>query len=72
MGKPAKAQAAKPIFEIDRHRLARRQFAPLGATRRAGLMLPPKLPATWAAHCKCVGDGQKALLYLGRDLCTAA
>ena len=35
MGKPAKAQAAKPIFEIDRRGLARPQFAPLDAIRRA-------------------------------------
>jgi hypothetical protein len=40
----------------------------LDAIEDAGLTLPPKLPATWVANCKAVGDGQKALLYLGRYL----
>ena len=26
------------------------------------------LPATWVVDCRCVGDGAKALLYLGRYL----
>ncbi len=38
----------------------------LDAIEDAGLKLPPKLPATWVANCKAVGDGQKALLYLSR------
>ena len=40
----------------------------LDATRDAGLSLPPSLSSLWVAHCKAVGDGQKALLYLGRYL----
>ena len=40
----------------------------LDATQAAGLTLPPSLPAVWVAHCKAVGDGQKALLYLSRYL----
>ena len=40
----------------------------LDATRGAGLSLPPSLPADWVAHCKAVGDGQKAQLYLSRYL----
>ena len=40
----------------------------LDATRDAGLSLPLSLPAVWVAHCKAVGDGPKALLYLGRYL----
>ena len=40
----------------------------LDAIEAAGLSLPPKLPATWRANCKAVGDGQKALLYLSRYL----
>ena len=40
----------------------------LNAIEDAGLTLPPKLPATWVANCKAVGDGQKALLYLSRYL----
>ena len=31
-------------------------------------MLPDKLAATWVVDCKSVGDGSKALLYLGRYL----
>jgi hypothetical protein len=38
------------------------------AIERAGLVLPDKLPATWVVDCKSVGDGSKALLYLGRYL----
>jgi hypothetical protein len=40
----------------------------LDAIRQAGLSLPAELPALWVVDCKCVGDGQKALLYLGRYL----
>jgi len=40
----------------------------LDAVEHAGLTLPPSLPATWVVDCKAVGDGRKALLYLGRYL----
>ena len=40
----------------------------LDAIEAAGLRLPPRLPPVWVAHCKAVGDGHKALLYLGRYL----
>ena len=40
----------------------------LDAIEHAGLVLPDKLPATWVVDCKSVGDGSKALLYLGRYL----
>ena len=40
----------------------------LDAIERAGLTLPEKLPSTWVVDCRCVGDGSKALLYLGRYL----
>ena len=40
----------------------------LSAVEHAGLSLPAKLPATWVVDCRCVGDGQKALLYLSRYL----
>ena len=40
----------------------------LDAIDRAGLTLPAQLPVTWVVDCKAVGDGQKALLYLGRYL----
>ena len=40
----------------------------LDAIHQAGLTLPVAVPALWVVDCKCVGDGQKALLYLGRYL----
>lgn len=40
----------------------------LDAIEHAGLTLPAVLPDTWVADCKAVGDGSKALLYLGRYL----
>ena len=40
----------------------------LDAIELAGLVLPPKLPSLWVVDFKCVGDGSKALLYLGRYL----
>ena len=38
------------------------------AIQLAGLPLPAGLPEQWVVDCKCVGSGQKALLYLGRYL----
>jgi hypothetical protein len=40
----------------------------LDAIERAGLQLPATLPNIWVVDCKAVGDGQQALLYLGRYL----
>ncbi len=40
----------------------------LDAVKEAGLQLPAKLPAQWVVDCKAVGDGEKALVYLGRYL----
>ena len=40
----------------------------LDAFERAGLPLPVAVPTTWVVDCRAVGDGQKALLYLGRYL----
>ena len=34
----------------------------------AGLTLPADLPKKWVVDCKCVGNGHKALVYLGRYL----
>jgi hypothetical protein len=34
----------------------------------AGLPLPKRYPKKWVAHCKGVGDGSKALIYLGKYL----
>ena len=40
----------------------------LDATWAAGPSRPLNLPAVWVPHCKAVGDGHKALLYLSRYL----
>ena len=40
----------------------------LAALAREGLKLPPGVPAHWVVDCKGVGDGSKALVYLGRYL----
>ena len=33
-----------------------------------GLTLPANLPEKWVVDCKCVGSGEKVLVYLGRYL----
>ena len=40
----------------------------LAAVVELGLQLPTNLPDAWVVDCKSVGDGQKALVYLGRYL----
>lgn len=40
----------------------------LAALKREGLSLPASLPPTWVVDCKRVGNGDKALVYLGRYL----
>lgn len=40
----------------------------LAGLAAAGLALPRRHPQAWIAHCKSVGSGEKALLYLGRYL----
>ena len=40
----------------------------LDAIAAAGLIVPATLPQQWVVDCRCVGDGTKALLYLGRYL----
>lgn len=40
----------------------------LAALAAAGIRLPAHYPQEWVAHCKAVGAGQKALIYLGRYL----
>ena len=40
----------------------------LAALAQEGLALPADLPQKWVVDCKCVGNGQKALVYLGRYL----
>lgn len=43
-------------------------LAALAALAEAGLTLPADFPEKWVVDCKCVGNGQKALVYLGRYL----
>ena len=40
----------------------------LAALVEEGLVLPTGLPEQWVVDCKCVGSGEKVLLYLGRYL----
>ena len=40
----------------------------LAAIQLQGWALPPRLPHKWVVDCKCVGSGEKALVYLGRYL----
>ena len=40
----------------------------LAAVGELGLPLPPDLPVQWVVDCKAVGNGEKALIYLGRYL----
>ena len=40
----------------------------LAAMAAAGLSLPERHPAQWVLDCKSVGNGAKALVYLGRYL----
>jgi hypothetical protein len=40
----------------------------LAAVADLGLQLPPNLPDAWVVDCKSVGNGEKALVYLGRYL----
>jgi hypothetical protein len=40
----------------------------LAALVQAGLTLPTALPDAWVVDCKGVGNGEKALVYLGRYL----
>ena len=40
----------------------------LAALKQAGIELPVRYPETWVVDCKSVGNGEKALVYLGRYL----
>jgi hypothetical protein len=40
----------------------------LAALREQGLEVPANLPEKWVVDCKSVGNGEKALVYLGRYL----
>lgn len=40
----------------------------LDSIRKAGLAFPQRHPEKWVVDCKAVGNGEKALVYLGRYL----
>lgn len=40
----------------------------LATVAELGLKLPPSMPDVWVVDCKSVGNGEKALVYLGRYL----
>lgn len=40
----------------------------LAALRGEGLVIPSDVPDQWVVDCKCVGSGEKVLVYLGRYL----
>lgn len=40
----------------------------LAALVREGVSLPCRHPEKWVVDCRCVGSGEKALVYLGRYL----
>lgn len=40
----------------------------LAALHQSGIAPPAALPKKWVVDCKCVGDGRRALVYLGRYL----
>ena len=40
----------------------------LAGIEAAALTLPPRYPKKWVVDCKSVGNGEKALIYLGRYL----
>jgi hypothetical protein len=37
--------------------------------RMTGLRVQATIPRDWVVHCKSVGSGNKALVYLGRSSC---
>ena len=64
-----KAQQDKPAYLFNHKALAKVFRAKLmDALKAAGLRLPVELPEHWVVDCKAVGDGAKALVYLGRYL----
>lgn len=40
----------------------------LAGVKKLGLSLPTKYPKEWVVDCKAVGEGDKAIIYLGRYL----
>ncbi len=65
-GTPARATGGYPFSHKALVKVFRSKV--LDAIEHAGLTLPAVLPDAWVVDCKAVGDGSKALLYLGRHL----
>lgn len=65
-----KTRSAKGVHYLFNHRALAKVFRAkfLAALGRAGMKTPPHHPEKWVADCKYVGDGEKALVYLGRYL----
>lgn len=65
-----KSRSGKSNGYLFNHRALAKVFRAkvLAALGQAGLRLPPGVPAQWVVDCKGVGDGEKALVYLGRYL----
>jgi hypothetical protein len=65
-----KTRSVKGSRYLFNHRALAKVFRAklLAALRREGLPLPSRHPDKWVVDCKCVGSGEKALLYLGRYL----
>jgi len=65
-----KRRSSKGSGYLFNHRALAKVFRAkvLAALSQAGLQLPPGVPAQWVVDCKGVGDGEKALVYLGRYL----
>jgi hypothetical protein len=65
-----KTRSVKGSRYLFNHRALAKVFRAklLAALCRAGLPLPSCHPEKWVVDCKCVGSGEKALVYLGRYL----
>jgi len=60
---------AKGVYLFNHKALAKVFRAKMLATiEAAGLSLPGRYPQKWVVDCKSVGNGEKALVYLGRYL----
>ena len=65
--KPRRRNGSRYLFN---HRALAKVFRAklLAALAREGLPLPCRHPEKWVVDCRCVGSGEKALVYLGRYL----
>lgn len=65
-----KTRSVKGSRYLFNHRALAKVFRAkvLAALSREGLKLPSRHPEKWVVDCKCVGAGEKALVYLGRYL----